>query len=370
MNRDFAGVTTVLTVTAIGAASYLRESGETGTAFVPTGGRAGGRLAQRQLKAAGRSGAQPAADGSLGLSSAGLVGYGMGFGVLTTVVRCACIRVAAGRRRVARRAEGGSDIQVAEKTETKPVSYLQNLPRTIIEPKILKKLLATVPKEQWENPPEDSYLYSLKCYAETYGPGKATKMSWWDYLWLRQNEPDEECFEVGREEHDAMWRKIQKTGELPLQVPGPGNFIGTDVTFKWRGPEPFAGDQIQVPVRALGFSRQFVNNWAFYREGLKPWQRGIEIGMAHGYWLIGPFVFCGPLRDTPEAATVGLLDGCAIIGLVSVGALLFGTVLKPPIFDKEGDKPGAGFIELINWHAVGGLGGAGFAHALLTVFGS
>mmetsp|Transcript_22153 Transcript_22153/g.55437 ORF Transcript_22153/g.55437 Transcript_22153/m.55437 type:complete len:93 (-) Transcript_22153:105-383(-) len=92
--------------------------------------------------------------------------------------------------------------------------------------------------------------------------------------------------------------------------------------------------------------------------------------MAHGYFIIGPFVSLGPLRNTPEAATVGLLAGCALIGLVSVGGLLFGTLIKPTLFDRKDDPPASGFQEMINWHALGGIGGAGFAHALITVFGS
>merc|ERR1712146_445276 len=88
------------------------------------------------------------------------------------------------------------------------------------------------------------------------------------------------------------------------------------------GEEPFAGDQTKTIVSDSRFSKQFIANCAFYREGLKPWQRGLEIGMAHGYFIIGPFISTGPLRNTPEAATVGLLCGCAIIGLVSVGPAL------------------------------------------------
>merc|ERR1740123_2288845 len=42
----------------------------------------------------------------------------------------------------------------------------------------LDKMLSLVPKEQWEDPPEDSYLYMMKLYAETYGEGKATRMGW------------------------------------------------------------------------------------------------------------------------------------------------------------------------------------------------
>merc|ERR1719284_1953780 len=160
------------------------------------------------------------------------------------------------------------------------------------------------------------------------------------------------------------------TGTLPMQVPGPSSTLSTQATIKWRGPEPFAGDQCQTPVTQGLFAKQYVANMAFYREGLKPWQRGLEIGMAHGYFLIGPFVSLGPLRNTPEAATVGLLCGAAVVGLVSVGGLLFGATIKPTRFDRKGDPPASGFQEMINWHALGGIGGAGFAHALITVFGS
>merc|ERR1712013_208471 len=232
-------------------------------------------------------------------------------------------------------ARRAADIEVAEKTETKPVAYLQNIPRSIMDKNTLDKLLSTVPKEKWEDPPEDSYLYILKIYAETYGEGKATKMGWWDFWYMRINMPEADEF-----------------------------------FFKFRGAEPFAGDQVRTIVTDGKFGKDFMNNTAFYREGLQNWQRGLEIGMAHGYFLIGPFVSLGPLRNTPEAATVGLLCGIAVVGIVSVGGLIYGTTIKPPRFDKPGDKPGAGFIELVNWHALGGLGGAGFAHALITIFGS
>ena len=36
---------------------------------------------------------------------------------------------------------------------------------------------------------------------------------------------------------------------------------------------------------------------------------------------------------------MGLLCGCAIVGLVSVGGLIFGSTIKPTRFDKPGDKP-------------------------------
>jgi len=168
-------------------------------------------------------------------------------------------------------------------------------------------------------------------------------------------------------------------GILPMEVPGPNNGVfpvlwRTGATFKWRGPEPFAGDQVRSLVTDGKFALDFLDNMAWYRKGLKPWQRGIEIGMAHGYFIIGPFTSLGPLRNTPEAATVGLLAGCACIAAASLGGLGFSTVMKPklPWIDETASSkaPGAGFTELVNWHLVGGLGGAGFAHALITIFGS
>jgi len=340
-------------------------------AFAFPAARAGAGQQHRALRqvAPGAPSAAPAppaaaaAERALGTTS--LLAFGMGYGALAALVRGA-----ARGRRTARCAEAGG-IEVAEKTESKPVSYLENIPRTIIEKKALDKLLSTVPKEQWENPPEDSYLYILKLYAETYGPGKATKMGWADYWYMRINMPDADDIESG-EELDAQDKYFKElcTGKIPMWVPGPAGIWDTGAMIQWRGPEMFAGDQVQTPVTNGAFATQFVDNLAFYREGLKPWQRGLEIGMAHGYFLIGPFVSLGPLRNTPEAATVGLLAGCALIGIVSVGGLLFGSTIKPKLFDKEGDAPAAGFQEMINWHALGGIGGAGFAHALITVFGS
>merc|ERR1711920_1092484 len=174
------------------------------------------------------------------------------------------------------------------------------------------------------------------------------------------------------EDSSEAEERFQKmlSGKVPLQIPGPSGWFDAGVWINFQGPERFAGDQIQTPVRDSLFSQQFLANLAFYRAGLKPWQRGLEIGMAHGYFLIGPFVSLGPLRNTPEAATVGLLCGCAIVGLASCGGLLVGATLKPTFLDREGDAKAAGWQEMINWHALGGLGGAGFAHALLTVFGS
>merc|ERR1719277_915655 len=126
---------------------------------------------------------RPAATLQEALGAKGLVGFGMGFGVMVAAARGVARST---KRRVVRRA---ADIDVAEKTETKPLPYFETLPPSIVDKETLDLLLSSVPKEKWDDPPEDSYLYTLKCYAETYGPGKATKMGWYDYLYMKTSEP-------------------------------------------------------------------------------------------------------------------------------------------------------------------------------------
>jgi len=300
------------------------------------------------------------------------LGFGAAFGVLFAAVRG---RVASSRTVVrAEAAEAdGEAIAVAEKPKSSVLPYMENIPRAIVEKEALEGVLAMTPREQWEDPPEDSVLYTLKVYAETYGEGKATKMPWWDWLYMRFELPD--ANEVSPEkirlmEEDAKIQRRMMEGKIPLYVPILGVPIYTGMTLDWKPEaELFAGDQIRSPISDSRFAKNFIGNTAFYREGLENWQRGLEIGMAHGYFLVGPFTALGPLRNTPEAATVGLLSACAVIGIVSVGGLLFGATVKPRAFDKDGASAGSGFTEIINWHAVGGLGGAGFCHLLLTLFG-
>jgi photosystem I subunit 11 len=291
-----------------------------------------------------------------------MLGFGMAFGVA----------FAALTRSVTRVARRASEIEVAQKQAAlaKP-AYLDNIPRSIIDKPTLDALLAVTPKEQWDDPPEESQLYVVKLLMETYGPGKATRMRFSDYWYLKNQILPADASEVPdaafiKAEDDKRARVLQ--GKFPMMIPGPAGWWDSGMWLNWRGPEPFAGDQVRSAVKDSLFSQQFIDNMAFYRKGLKPWQRGLEIGMAHGYFIIGPFVSWGPLRNTPEAATVGMLAGMATILVATTGGLLFGTVIKPSTFDKPGEQAGKGWTELMQWHAIGGIGGAAFAHILITLF--
>jgi len=78
--------------------------------------------------------------------------------------------------------------------------------------------------------------------------------------------------------------------------------------------DPCVGN-LATPVNSSYFSRAFLNALPAYRPSLSPNRRGLEVGMAHGFFLYGPFAICGPLRNTDYASTAGLL---ATVGLVSI----------------------------------------------------
>mmetsp|Transcript_33371 Transcript_33371/g.85569 ORF Transcript_33371/g.85569 Transcript_33371/m.85569 type:complete len:102 (+) Transcript_33371:48-353(+) len=69
--------------------------------------------------------------------------------------------------------------------------------------------------------------------------------------------------------------------------------------------DPFVGN-LSTPISTSSFTRSFLSNLPAYRSGLSPLLRGLEIGMTHGYFLVGPFYKLGPLRDSDVALLSGL----------------------------------------------------------------
>lgn len=135
--------------------------------------------------------------------------------------------------------------------------------------------------------------------------------------------------------------------------------------------DPFRGN-FETPVNASDFSRVFINNLPAYRRGLSAQRRGLEVGMAHGYWLIGPFAVFGPLRNTDVAYLAALLATIGLIVISTIAISLYASVHQPPsqpIVTTPGVpdtyKTQEGWNEYASGFLVGGIGGAIFAYALL-----
>ena len=87
--------------------------------------------------------------------------------------------------------------------------------------------------------------------------------------------------------------------------------------------DPFVG-HLATPITSSSVTRALLQNLPAYRFGLTPLLRGLEIGLAHGYFLIGPFVKLGPLRDSEIGLLAGFLSTIGLIIILTLGLTIYG----------------------------------------------
>ena len=133
--------------------------------------------------------------------------------------------------------------------------------------------------------------------------------------------------------------------------------------------DPFVG-HLSTPISDSNFTRAFIGNLPAYRKGLSPLLRGLEIGMAHGYFLVGPWTKLGPLRDGANANLGGFISAIALILIAMICLSSYGIVS----FQKETTpgtdplKTSEGWSQFAGGFFLGGMGGAFVAFFLLENF--
>lgn len=129
---------------------------------------------------------------------------------------------------------------------------------------------------------------------------------------------------------------------------------------------------LATPINASGFSLAFIQNLPAYRRGLSPFRRALEIGMAHGYFLFGPFAKLGPLRDTDVANLAGLLSTVGLVVILTICLSIYGgsqpmapteTITTPR---PAGLDTAEGWNEFAGAFLIGGVGGAAVAYMLVA----
>ncbi len=123
---------------------------------------------------------------------------------------------------------------------------------------------------------------------------------------------------------------------------------------------------LETPINSSAFSKAFLNNLPAYRKGLSPLLRGLEIGLAHGYFLIGPWVKLGPLRDSDSAYLGALISAVALI-IIATGALAaYGIVSFQKDDGKSTDlQSSQGWSQFTAGFFIGGTGGVYVAYSIL-----
>lgn len=136
------------------------------------------------------------------------------------------------------------------------------------------------------------------------------------------------------------------------------------------GGDPQVGN-LATPLNSSGISKAFIQNLPAYRAGLSPLARGLEVGMAHGYFVYGPLAVLGPLRGTESAETAGVLAAIGLVSILTIALSLYSSamggapvsmVTAPDVPEEFGTKKG--WSEFATGFFLGGCGGAAFAYAL------
>ena len=169
-----------------------------------------------------------------------------------------------------------------------------------------------------------------------------------------------------------MWHAIRARGAA-----AGFDFYQGDTVIKVAG-NPMVGN-LSTPLNSSDFTLNFLQNLPIYRPGLSPFFRGLEIGMAHGYFLIGPFALLGPLRDTDKANLAGLLSAVGLVVILTIAQSIYGIVSfqsEPPKgYQEKYAASGPNVPESLRtsngWSMfsaaflIGGSGGAIFAYFIL-----
>jgi photosystem I subunit XI len=128
-----------------------------------------------------------------------------------------------------------------------------------------------------------------------------------------------------------------------------------------------------TPINSSKLAKAIVNSFSAYRQGLSPLRRGIEVGVAHGYWQLGPFFKFNPLRFTESGALTALASDIGLVVISAAAIVLYAaTNPPPPLATSTVPNPPDAFASTKGWDTyaggflIGGVGGAIIAYLIVT----
>lgn len=136
--------------------------------------------------------------------------------------------------------------------------------------------------------------------------------------------------------------------------------------------DPFVG-HLSTPITTSNITKSYLSLLPAYKAGLSPLLRGINIGCIHGYFLLGPFVKLGPLRDSQVANFIGFVSTLSLIIILTGCLLIYGYVsfsdkAKAPTKVTAVDfLTSKGWSQFTSGFIVGGFGGSSIAYVLLKL---
>jgi len=130
--------------------------------------------------------------------------------------------------------------------------------------------------------------------------------------------------------------------------------------------DPFVG-HLATPITSSSLTRALLKNLPAYRFGLTPLLRGLEIGLAHGYFLIGPFAKLGPLRNSDIGLLAGFFSTVGLILILTLGLTIYGAAsFSEDKISSDALQTKKSWDQFKGGFFVGACGSAGFAFICLS----
>ena len=130
--------------------------------------------------------------------------------------------------------------------------------------------------------------------------------------------------------------------------------------------DPFVG-HLATPITSSSVTRALLKNLPAYRFGLTPLLRGLEIGLAHGYFLIGPFAKLGPLRNSDIGLLAGFFSTVGLILILTLGLTIYGAAsFSQDKISSDALQTKKSWDQFKGGFFVGACGSAGFAFICLS----
>ncbi|CAN1346054.1 Photosystem I reaction center subunit XI, chloroplastic, partial [Linum perenne] len=132
--------------------------------------------------------------------------------------------------------------------------------------------------------------------------------------------------------------------------------------------DPFIGS-LETPVTSSPLIAWYLSNLPAYRTAVSPLLRGIEVGLAHGFLLVGPFVKAGPLRNTEYAGQAGSLAAAGLVVILSLCLTMYGisSFGEGEASTAPGLTTADGWSKFTGGFFFGGISGVTWAYFLLYV---
>lgn len=144
-----------------------------------------------------------------------------------------------------------------------------------------------------------------------------------------------------------------------------------DVVSPYQG-DPFVG-HLSTPITTSSITKAYLSLLPAYKLGLSPLLRGINIGFVHGYFLLGPFVKLGPLRNSEVANFVGFVSTISLIIILTTCLIIYGFATFAETKNNKIKSNVVDFLNSSGWSQftsgfiVGGFGGSSIAYILLKL---